>query len=246
MKRLLIFIMLITMSFSAVLVAQQKGPRALVVQPSFDMGYLPLKATVTMTYWINNIGTDSLKIFKVSLSCGCTRAPMQKATIAVNDSVEMELTFDAGPRTKTQNKIAHVKCNDPANSSFELAFNCYIYEPGEPTGPISVIKNESLKLTTKDLGKSFPVVFKNVSKENLTAKLVAFPADLFTVDLPESPIRPGSTGEFIVRTKTGINTKNFIRSFTFELSDPAKTRFTIPVRLAEPISDLRPYEKRGL
>jgi hypothetical protein len=209
------------------------------------MGYLPVGSIVTLIYWVNNIGTDSLKIFKVNLSCGCTRAPMPKGSVAVNDSVPIELTFDPKQRTKVQTKTARVLCNDPANSSFEIAFNCYLYEPGESTGPISMVKNDQLKLTTKDLGKSLPVVFKNVSKEKLTAKIVACPAELFTVEAPSAPIAPGGTGQFLVRVNSDNKTKNFTRSFTFELSDQVKTRFTIPVRMAEPMEKLMELEKIG-
>jgi hypothetical protein len=49
----------------------------------------------------------------------------------------------------------------------------------------------------------------------------------------------------LVRVNSDNKTKNFTRSFTFELSDQVKTRFTIPVRMAEPMEKLMELEKIG-
>jgi hypothetical protein len=225
--------------------AQQKGPRLLVVQPTFDYGFVPDSSKVAHTYWLNNIGTDSLKIFNVKVTCGCTKASVDKGVVAVNDSMPLEIVFDNLNRLKKQTREASVLSNDPASSKYKVSFSCYTYVTGETTGPVTIAKNKRLRLTTLDQGKDIAVTIKNVSKEPLEAKLIAYPSELVSVELPLGALAPGAKGDILVRVKSEIKNKNQLKSFTFEMSDAARSRYTIPIRMSEPISALkRPEEGR--
>ncbi len=70
----------------------------------------------------------------------------------------------------------------------------------------------------------------NVSEEDLSLKLVSIPFSVLSeINLPEM-IEAGKSAEGeIVITKEMIS-EGFEKSFTFELSDEAKTRFTVPVK----------------
>ncbi len=69
----------------------------------------------------------------------------------------------------------------------------------------------------------------NVSDEKLDIKLVDYPSDYFTVDLPGS-VKAGETVEGEVVLVENAIQKSFEKSFTFELSDEQHSRFTIPVK----------------
>lgn len=209
-----------------------------MVQPDFDYGYVPDSSKISHTFWINNIGTDSLKIFNVKLSCGCTKATFANAVVAVNDSVPLEIIFDNNNRLKKQSRVTTVLNNDPTASKFELWFRTYNYVSGEPTGPVSVIKNKRLRLTPQDFGKDVIVGIKNVSQEPLTARLVSYPAELVSVVMPTEPIAPGAKGEITVKVRSDIKNKNQLKSFTFEMSDAAKSRYTVPIRMSESVAEL--------
>ncbi len=223
---------------TASLVAQQKGPRLLVVHPAFDYGYVPDSSKVAHTYWINNIGTDSLKVFNVKVTCGCTKTSVDRGIVAVNDSMPLEVVFDNMNRLKHQSRAAGIYSNDPASSRYEISFTCYTYVADESTGPLTITKNKRLRLTTADLGKDFAVSIKNVSQETLRTRLIDYPHELITVDMPPEPIAAGAKGDIIVHVKSEVAQKNQLKSFTFEVSDSAKTRYTIPIRLSEPLSAL--------
>ena len=69
----------------------------------------------------------------------------------------------------------------------------------------------------------------NVSDEPLNVDLVSLKDEYFSVDLPDE-IAPGETAsaELIL---TDYGTKiSFEKSFTFQLSDNAGSRFTVPVK----------------
>jgi hypothetical protein len=237
--------MLLLLVASSLLVAQQRGPRLLVVEPKFNMGFVPDSSFVTHAFWVNNIGTDSLRIFKVETTCGCTKAPIDRGVVAVNDSLPLEIIFDNANRLKSQIRPAYIVSNDPAAARYEVSFSCYVYGAGEATGPISIVKNKRLRLSTVDQGKDFVVTLKNVSKEALTPKLVTFPGELVAIDLPEGPIPAGSKADIIVHVKGDLKQKHYLKSFTIEMSDAARTRYTIPIRLAEPVAALKAYEKKS-
>lgn len=243
-KRYISLILLLMVATSGLALAQQKGPRILVVRPLFDYGYVPDSSKIAHTYWINNIGTDTLKIFNVKLTCGCTKAAFDKATVAVNDSVPLEIVFDNLNRLKKQTRHTAVLCNDPADSRYQISFQCYTYVTGESTGPLRVTKNKRLRLTTNDLGKEIAVTIKNVSQKPLEAKLVSYPTELISVLMPAGLIAPGAAADILVEVAKDVRNRNQLKSFTFEMNDDAKSRYTIPVRLSEPLSATGSSSKR--
>jgi hypothetical protein len=244
MRRFVLLVLVVQLVISGSIYAQQKGPRLLVVQPTFDYGFVPDSSKVAHTYWLNNIGTDTLKVFNVKVTCGCTKVSVDKGVVAVNDSMPVEIVFDNLNRLKKQERSATILSNDPASSKYEVSFSCYTYIAGEATGPITITKNKRLRLTTLDQGKDIIVKIKNVSKESLRAKLVSYPPELVSVELPQEALAPGATADIHVRVKSEIANKNQLKSFTFVMSDAARTRYTIPIRMSEPISALKPVEKR--
>ncbi len=225
--------------------AQQRGPKALVVQPRVELGYLPQNSQVAHSYWVNNIGTDSLRIHKVNVSCGCTKVDPPRRAVGVNDSVEIELVFDSGTRRREQNKSATVSCNDPSMATFDVGFAAFVSEPGQQVGPILITRNERLKLTEADQGKTYTVQFVNKSGAPIQIKPVFVPTELLTIEPPTSPIAAGETGKISVKIKPQLPKKNYVKSFTFEVDDAARSRYTIPVRMSESLSSAQQNVKKG-
>ncbi len=227
------------------LTAQQRGPKALVVEPRFDMGFMPQMTKVAHTFWVNNIGTDSLRIRNVTVSCGCTKATNPTKAIAVNDSVPIEIVFDAGTRKRAQNKTVSVSSNDPVSSSLELAFTCYVYEPNEAVGPVAFTKNEKIDIKNTELAKPVTVQFVNKSSAELLPRAVMWPKEIMTIEMPKAAVPPGGTGQLLVKFKPSLPEKNYVKSFTVEFNDAAKTRYTIPVKIAESLSSAKANLQSG-
>lgn len=218
--------------------AQRLGPRALVVEPSFDFGYIPQDAKVSRTYWVDNLGTDTLVIFNIQPGCGCTKAPLTTFTAPPNDSLPIELVFDTGKRSRHQLKSTRITCNDPARSKFDLQLSAWVYKEEDSTGSIVFTKNEKLKFTTDDLGESDVVSFRNVSRQPLSVTLIDYPRELVSVEVPSGQIDPGDVGKIAVRVNSHLEKSDYQKSFTFELSDKARTRYSIPIRMAQSVKSL--------
>lgn len=239
MKRLVIAGVTLFIACSNLLFAQQLGPKILVVDPAFDFGFIPQNTKVSHSYWVNNLGTDTLRIFDVRPGCGCTKAPLTSFIAAPNDSLPIELVFDSGRRTRSQLKSTKVSCNDPVKGTFNLQLSAFVFTDEDTTGPIRITDNGVLKLTTDDRGKSFAVKFKNVSSQPVTVKLIDHPTELLSVEMPSGSIGAGKIGEIMVKVNTKLERDDYRKSFTFELSDKDKTRFTIPVRMAASMTSLQ-------
>lgn len=77
----------------------------------------------------------------------------------------------------------------------------------------------------------YKVKFTNTSDMALTPRLVGGPKEIFDIEYPTKPVKPGETGEIIVTLKKDTEAPIAKKSYTFEFDDPKRTRFTIPVEL---------------
>ncbi len=71
----------------------------------------------------------------------------------------------------------------------------------------------------------------NVSDKPVDLSMVCLPNELATVTLPKS-IAAGQTAEGTIKLTKAALTKEFEEIFTFELSDEAHTRFSVPIKRA--------------
>ena len=85
----------------------------------------------------------------------------------------------------------------------------------------------------------------NVSDQKVDLSMIASYSEFFEVELPGS-IDAGQTAEAKLKlTQEGID-KGFEKSFTLEVSDEAKSRFTMPVkRTIRPSSNTTTASEKG-
>ncbi len=170
--------------------------------------------------------------------------------IAVGDSGSVELIFHA---TATQRgilaKSATVTCNDNDRSSFQLRLNVKIYN-GESPDSLSTVSLSStrLKWNAEERAKEQKLLVKNISSAPVRMKLVSQPFGFVEIALPDDEIKPGKSKEIKVRVDKLFDESEFKKSFTIELSDSAKTRFTVPVtfgvtEIAAPVTRPGPAKK---
>ena len=93
----------------------------------------------------------------------------------------------------------------------------------------------SLNVLVEEMNETFKVKMKNISKDTYKAKLVSYNPEFMEVSVDQRDIRPGDIRDIEV---TLVNPQKhgpagFERSFTIELSDPDKTRFTVPFKLSK-------------
>ena len=99
----------------------EKEPKAVIRPMAYDFGDIIQDSIVTTNYVITNEGSDTLKITKVSASCGCTAVMPEKNELKPGESTNIKVTFNSKGRSGKQSKIITVETNDPANSVIKLS-----------------------------------------------------------------------------------------------------------------------------
>jgi hypothetical protein len=107
-------------------------PRIVVEPPSQDLGERP-QELIELTYTIRNEGGSPLKIEKLSTSCGCTRAEVEKDVLAPGESTPMRVTLDPTEDDLYGDilRVIYIRSNDPANPEVEVEFHVTIYKSEE-------------------------------------------------------------------------------------------------------------------
>jgi hypothetical protein len=79
--------------------------------------------------------------------------------------------------------------------------------------------------------KEFEVTVSNFSDVALTPRLVAGPYEVFEIEFSDKAIKPGGSMKLVIRVDPASKVKTAKKSFTFEMDDAKRTRFTLPVQL---------------
>lgn len=205
------------------------APKLSIAEKSFDFGFSPQNAKLSHVFWLKAEGTDSLKILKVVPGCGCTKAPLERNRLAVGDSTRLEIIFSTGKRRGQVSKSPSIQTN-AGGPDQRVRIVTHIVTRPDSTYPIIITP---YKLTLGQFtgkqqhDRSFTI--ENISTDEIPIRLIAHPSDLFDVDLPTT-IAPQSSAKCSLALKEAGLTGSFEKSFTIELGDASKTRFTVPVK----------------
>ncbi len=112
---------------SIILVACGSPPRIVVEPERQDLGELP-PAPIHLTYTVRNEGGSPLEIQRVSTSCGCTKARVEKTTLAPGESTPLYVVLDPTEDNLTGEllRVVYVRSNDPDNPEVAVEFRVTI------------------------------------------------------------------------------------------------------------------------
>ena len=154
---------------------------------------------------------------------------MTKEILAVGDSTELEIIFS----TKTaQNKVSKrptIQTNEgPPDKKVQI--DATVVTRPDSTYPL-IINPYKLDLSqgTEKIIDKIEFTVKNVSDAKLDLQLVSHAYDFFEVELPKS-IGAGESAKGKLKLLSVSLGKSFEKSFTIEVSDTNKSRFTVPVK----------------
>lgn len=90
----------------------------------------------------------------------------------------------------------------------------------------------------------------NQTGEKLRMQLVSYPRGFLKVDVSDKEIKPDDDREIKIEIDDDFEGDDFKKSFTIELDDAVKTRYTIPVTFSRavmtPVSDVAGRVERGV
>ncbi len=101
-----------------------RSPRVSVSPSSYNFGdVVQSEGTVSTTFTVKNTGGETLTINRLSTSCGCTTAEMNKDPLQPGESREMTVTFDPMVHPDQFGKIERVvylQTSDPDRPEIEI------------------------------------------------------------------------------------------------------------------------------
>lgn len=197
-----------------------------ISETEFDFGYVPQKAKVTHVYWLKSVGDDMLRILKVVPGCGCTKAPIEKDTLAAGDSTSLEVTFNTKGYNGQVTKSPQIQTN-AETATTRIHFTANVVTDKDRTYPIT-ISPSILDMGKSRDGADMNFEISNVSDSDLHIRLIDKSCNCFGLKLPEI-IGAGETVRGLISMKNAESKKPFEKSFTIEVDDEARTRFTIPI-----------------
>lgn len=196
-------------------------------------GYIPKDAVVRHTYWIKNVGGDTLRIAKVSPGCGCTSAPLSSDWIPAGDSARMDVIFDSHNIRGRVVKDINVLSNAPDKPYATVKFFAICHRsPDEVT-----VEPEQVEFVDA-VEEKFPLaasaILRNNSDTTLVFRIIESPSDPLSAELSRKTIAPGETLELHIRFERVNRLPNRNQdSVTLEFEGEEIERLTIPIILAD-------------
>ena len=106
-------------------------PRIAVEPKEFDFGEVEFGKVVKQAFTIKNTGNGLLEIKRVSTSCACTKAKIDKEKLGPDEEAELLVTYDAGAMGrkiigKKLERFIFIKSNDPKNPQVEVVIKATV------------------------------------------------------------------------------------------------------------------------
>lgn len=107
-----------------------KAPQISIEPALQDLGTQP-QQLIDLVYIVKNTGNADLVIEKVSVSCECTTAELEKNTIPPGESAELRVKFDPAEDNLFGDiqRIIYLRSNDPEKPEAEAEFRVIIQKP---------------------------------------------------------------------------------------------------------------------
>lgn len=174
---------------------------------------------------LKNAGTDTLRIFSIQPSCGCTTVKEPKKELAPGQSDVAEVAFNSTGYRGLVTKLVSITTNDPKSPSVTVTLNAEVREELEPVTHSSV-----LWLGTIPVGKDFQqsVSFKNISDHPITIKRTTYSSPIMHVKPQQQTVMPSDTLTIQV-TVTPDKDGYFNGEMYFETDSKKQTR--VPLRV---------------
>ena len=128
-----LFMLLLGFIVLGLLTACNNKAPIITIEPALqDLGNQP-QQLVDLVYVVKNTGNADLVIAKVSVSCECTTAELEKNTIQPGESAELRVKFDPAEDNLYGEiqRIIYLRSNDPDKPEAEAEFRVTIHKPGD-------------------------------------------------------------------------------------------------------------------
>lgn len=128
-KQIFLIILVCAVLF-ALTACARKAPRIVVEPASQELGEIP-QQKIELVYTVRNDGGSDLEVEKISTSCDCTKAGIDRDKIAPGQSAVLTVTLDPTEDNLYGDitRVIYLRSNDPENPEVSVEFHVVIQKP---------------------------------------------------------------------------------------------------------------------
>ena len=156
--------------------------------------------------------------------------PLSKRYVAVGDSAEVGIGLRVSGRPSTMRKSPSILTSDPENGTISIRLEAEVVASFDSTRPAAIFP-QRIFFAQENRDSENWLAVRNVSDKHLDLRIVSQQPGILDIELPKNGIAPGENEMIAVRVARGFETITHKTSFTIEMSDPATTRYSIPVEI---------------
>jgi len=217
-KHLLLLLAAVATSLSA-------QPKLSVVEGTkLDLGTVSRGTVVEKRVSLKNIGTDTLIIGKVDVSCGCTGTVVSSSHIAPGETGTLLITFNSKNFTGGVHKSVSVNSNAKDSPATTIEFTANIIEE-VAVSPTTIWFKDAVNGQTA----TATLKVKNSGKEKLTLTGFSTPLADFFLKLPSQPIDTGKTVDVVAEYKPKSAQQLINNTVVLKTSNKSQPEVSIPI-----------------
>ena len=204
-------------------------PKLEIPSNKFDFGLMPDQSTVKHSFWFKSVGTDTVRIKEIKVTCQCMAVPLTQDWLAPGDSMPVSVFWNLGRRIGNAGQYPQVFIEGD-EKPHDMSLIGQVVRALDEGRPVSVkpFKGEFAKTSVKSID-SIGIILTNHSKEDLEVMVVSCPVDECLMSFPEH-IPAGAQASGYVKLKAESSDSEFMSSITLEFEGRKKSRLTIPLR----------------
>jgi hypothetical protein len=200
-------------------------PKLSVVEGTkLDLGTINRGTVVEKKVSLKNVGTDTLIIGKVDVSCGCTGTVVSSTHIGPGQTGTLLITFNSKNFVGGVHKSVSVNSNAKDSPSTIIEFTANIIEEVS-VSPTTIWFKDAVSGQTAIV----TLKVKNAGKEKLTLTAFSSPLADFSLKLPSQPIEPGETVEVVAEYKPKSAQQLINNSVVLKTSNKSQPEVSIPI-----------------
>ncbi|RPI04432.1 MAG: DUF1573 domain-containing protein [Ignavibacteriae bacterium] len=199
-------------------------PKLSLNKPVVDLGTIYSGMKKQGKIVLRNIGTDTLRIYSVQPSCGCTTVKQPKSFLLPSESDVVELEFNSTGYHGTVEKHVNIVTNDPLAQNVTVTLSAVVKEDLE-----SISHSSLLWLGNIVQGKTLVqnAGYKNISGRRIKINKFTTSSSSISVRLDKKVLNPNDTLQIQVSVKAE---KPGYGSESFTLETDSKNQPRIEMR----------------
>jgi archaellum component FlaF (FlaF/FlaG flagellin family) len=221
-------VFLLAAVFVSISIANDKksGPKLSLSKKEFAFGTIYGGEIKSIPITLKNVGSDTLKIFRIDVSCGCTTVNHRKRFLLPGESEEIKVDFNSTGFKGEVTKHISIQTNDSAAPSTAISFTANIRYEFELVGPQRTISLGKIAVRQQHRSK---LQLKNVTPLSLSIEGVGGESTEIWFESERKLVKPGHTVEVTLVVKPSQEGFRGDRVF---LKTSSKRQQRIPVRVS--------------